>query len=210
MKTKMQNHPDYWLFHSMKKRCLNGNSRMYRYYGGRGIRVCERWQSPPYSGFANFLEDMGPRPDPSFTLDRINNDGDYEPSNCRWATRETQYENRSTTLWFKANGLRLTATQWAKKLGLAGGQTVSNRIRKGVSPEIALSARRLKRNPEIFKNAVEAAAKKRRAQTHCKRGHPLSGENLHIYVNKKGAKARVCKECKRLNNSGGILSPSRA
>lgn len=75
---------------SMRQRCTNPNSQGYADYGGRGIKVCERWNS-----FLNFLEDMGDRPE-GMTLDRINNDGDYEPSNCRWATRLEQNHNQRT------------------------------------------------------------------------------------------------------------------
>lgn len=80
--------PTYESWRAMKKRCQNPNHKYYEYYGGRGVEVCESWQD-----FANFLADMGERPE-NTTLDRINNDRNYEPKNCRWATRKEQIQNR--------------------------------------------------------------------------------------------------------------------
>lgn len=89
MKAEYTKHPMYRGYHTMLTRCRNPKSKDYHHYGGRGITVCDRWQQH----FLNFLEDMGERPTPKHTLDRINNDGNYEPSNCRWATRTMQVRN---------------------------------------------------------------------------------------------------------------------
>src|SRR5882672_2593482 len=82
--------PEWSCWRAMQDRCYNKNIEQYLYYGERGITVCQRW----INNFEDFLRDMGHRPTPNHSIDRINNDGNYEPSNCRWATKKEQIQNR--------------------------------------------------------------------------------------------------------------------
>ena len=90
----------YWIWQGMIRRCTNPNNKSYHNYGGRGIEVCERWLK-----FEDFLADMGERPD-GLTIDRIDNDGNYEPGNCRWATRKEQRANQRPGPWQEVPGER--------------------------------------------------------------------------------------------------------
>lgn len=85
--------PEWRTWVGMRKRCLTETDKAYRHYGGRGINICARW-----SAFENFLADMGRKPSPDHSIDRIDNDGNYEPGNCRWATRLEQSRNKRTTI----------------------------------------------------------------------------------------------------------------
>jgi hypothetical protein len=82
--------PEYDIWVKMKQRCYNSNNNDYKNYGNRGITICDRW----LNSVENFLEDMGKRPNSDYSIDRINNDGNYEPSNCRWATKSEQNNNK--------------------------------------------------------------------------------------------------------------------
>lgn len=130
----MHTSPEYWAWRDMKRRCLNPNARDFANYGARGIQVCERWRE----SFCAFFDDMGLRPSPQHSLDRINNDGNYEPGNCRWATVKEQLQNRRTTSWVTFKGETKTRTEWCRIQGIAPLMFL-RRIQAGWSVEKALS-----------------------------------------------------------------------
>lgn len=101
---------EYQCWQDMRRRCLNPKRRDYARYGGRGIKVCDRWAS-----FATFLADMGPRPSPKHSLDRIDNLGHYEPGNCKWATAAEQTRNRRSNLHVTIDGVTKVAADWEKE-----------------------------------------------------------------------------------------------
>jgi hypothetical protein len=113
----MWNIPEYTVWQQVKDRCLNPNSQKYRRYAGRGIQICERWSV----SFVHFYEDMGPRPSPKHSLDRIDNDGDYHKDNCRWTTSIVQTNNRSDNVFLVFNGRRQTLANWSRELGFKPG-----------------------------------------------------------------------------------------
>ncbi len=126
--------PEYRVWKTMLSRCYNQNFPKYATYGARGITVCERWRYD----FAAFLEDMGPRPSPRHSIDRIDNDGNYEPGNCRWASLEEQANNRRNNTMLTHDGQTLTIAQWSRETGISYTALVQ-RIANGWTTEHALT-----------------------------------------------------------------------
>ena len=102
----------YRTWHTMRRRCRDKKFRDFPYYGGRGIKVCERWNS-----FEKFLEDMGERP-PGMTLDRKDNNGNYEPGNCRWSTALVQMNNTRGNKYLTYDGKTMSLSDWARHVGI--------------------------------------------------------------------------------------------
>lgn len=114
---------EHTIWNHMWKRCVDPRNEAYARYGGRGIKVCDRWRD-----FFTFVEDMGKRPSKRHSLDRIDNDGNYEPSNCRWASHNQQINNRRSTVWItSSDGQTKTLTQWAAELGVSR-ETIKRRL----------------------------------------------------------------------------------
>jgi hypothetical protein len=124
---------EYWIWNSMRQRAINPKHKQYADYGGRGIGLCERWLK-----FENFYADMGPRPSKGHSIERKENDKGYEPSNCRWATRTEQNQNKRNNRFITANGETLCLAEWARRLNCINS-TILGRIKMGWSEEKAVT-----------------------------------------------------------------------
>ena len=129
-KFSARSHREYWVWLSMIRRCTYTKEPAYKHYGGRGIQVCERWRT----SFWNFLADMGERPSPELQLDRIDNDGNYEPGNVRWATIEENANNKRSNRILFLNGVKYTASRFAKEFGFDSACVLS-RMNAGLTGE---------------------------------------------------------------------------
>ena len=125
--------PEYRAWNGMRTRCYNAGHQAHRYYADRDIQVCARWRE----SFEAFLSDVGLRPSASHTLDRIDNDGHYEPGNVRWATRIEQAQNKRTNVLFTYKGETRCARAWERLYGLPN-QTLARRLGAGWSLADAL------------------------------------------------------------------------
>lgn len=123
----------------MKRRCYAPSAIEFKNYGGRGIKVCDRWRD----SFENFLEDMGPPPSPRHTIDRINSDGNYEPSNCRWADKKTQARNTRRNVRYDLHGKLLTLPEISEIAGVPL-VTIRKRLQAGHSIDVAASTTNLR------------------------------------------------------------------
>ena len=121
----------YTSYIDAKRRCTNPNTKNFHHYGGRGIKFL-------FNGFEEFFADVGPRPGKEYSLDRINNEGNYEPGNCRWATIKIQSRNKRTNRNLTYQNETLCLKSWAERLGL-NHKTISKRLDYGWSVEKALS-----------------------------------------------------------------------
>ncbi len=125
---------EYAIWCQMKNRCLSPKVKGYHNYGGRGIKVCGRW----IDSFENFYADMGPRPSPKHSIDRIDNSGDYCPENCEWRTQKQQCRNTRTNRVLEFRGEKRTLIEWSEILGVRRCM-IKDRLRRGWSAEEALS-----------------------------------------------------------------------
>lgn len=125
---------EYRIWGLIKDRCFNDRGESYAYYGARGITMCERWRND----FSAFYADMGPRPSPKHQVDRIDNNGNYEPGNCRWAVGLVQANNKRNNVNVTAFGKTQTVAQWSRETGISD-KVIYKRLVRGWSPERAVA-----------------------------------------------------------------------
>lgn len=133
MKHGMTGTVEHRCWKKIRERCFNARCKDFPDYGGRGITICDRWET-----FANFLSDMGPRPAGCTSIDRLNVHGNYEPGNCRWATARQQARNRRSSRIVEHNGQRKCLAEWAEQFGI-NQIILAKRLARGWSVERALN-----------------------------------------------------------------------
>jgi hypothetical protein len=106
--------PEYEVWRCMRRRCYQPDFDSYPKYGGKGIKVCKRWHN-----FGNFMADMGPRPSKRHSIDRLDARKDYSPSNCKWATPIEQASHKSSNVFLKLGGEKLTISEWSRRTGIS-------------------------------------------------------------------------------------------
>lgn len=182
----------YHVWRSMKDRCTNQNSAEYANYGGRGITVCDRW----INDYKTFEADMGPRPK-GHSIDRIDVNGNYEPSNCRWANKRTQAMNRRSAVYVTVEGKSYRAITLAELAGVKT-DTIIYRANKGRPlTEVIHEGRHHFYDVAAMVAGHKAAAA---ARTHCRNGHLFTEETTHLRKD-GGRQCRVChnEKMRRLN-----------
>ncbi len=130
----LSNTPEWEVWKTMKQRCHNPKSKRYPEWGGRGIVVCEQWRK----SFEVFISDIGNRPSSQHQIERINNNGNYEPGNVKWATRSEQARNKRNNRLFDANGMSMTIPAWSEMFGVKQGVIANRLYRLGWSVEDAV------------------------------------------------------------------------
>lgn len=148
----MHDTPEYIAWRSMKNRCDLPSCKSYKNYGGRGITYSPRWND-----FSNFIADMGKRPTSLHSLDRIDNEGDYTPDNCRWATMTTQLNNKRSSRYITHNGETKTITQWSAQAGITPS-CMNRRLQYHWSMEKILSTPSLRPSPAAAASSSPDAA----------------------------------------------------
>jgi hypothetical protein len=176
----------------MIERCRNAKHPKAARYVGRGIRVCDRWLG--HDGFLAFLADVGRRPSPKHSLDRIDNNGHYEPGNVRWATKIEQARNTSANNLVTAFGETLTQAAWAERFGL-DWHTIRGRLAYGWPAERAVSDPAMTR-AESGRRSAEERSKTYEPTATCPSGHLMTGSNVRIEPRSGHRRCRTCERAR--------------
>lgn len=179
-------HSLYQTWSNIIQRCENPKSSSFHNYGGRGIKICERWRN----SFHDFATDMGERPF-GMSIDRMDNDKGYEPGNCRWATRSEQARNTRGRRLIEFEGQMRHVAELAEQFGI-DMKTIHWRATQGWTMEKVLSKEMRWNNSESQRKAVAVHAEQKKAETHCKRGHEFTPDNTYLHGNR-----RACRHCRR-------------
>lgn len=142
--------PEYKAWMMIKERCFDPNCENWERYGGRGITICPEWADD----FSAFLAHVGRRPRPSDSIERIDNDGNYEPGNVKWATKKEQARNRRSNVLLTYNNETMTLIEWSERTGFSHA-TISQRLRRGMTVEQALTTPLMKIYPKKATRAVD-------------------------------------------------------
>ena len=161
----MSKTPEHCAWVSMKQRCTNPKKKEYPHYGGRGIKVCDKW----FNSFVAFLADVGMRPSDKHSIDRIDVDGNYEPSNVRWAIQQEQIDNTRVVRMIELNGKKQSISAWEREMNLPKG-TVNRREAAGWSIEEAITTPSIKGQKKHMKVQRDYSTYKRN-------GHGRFGTN---------------------------------
>lgn len=145
--------PEYRTYRSMKKRCLDPKNNRFNSHGGRGVTICERW----LSSYSNFLEDMGRKPSPKHSIERIDNNGNYCKENCHWATSIQQANNRRSNKILTLNGQSKTIAEWGRITGF-GWSVIQQRLRRGDTVEQSLTTPVRKIKPRCLESRLSSSA----------------------------------------------------
>jgi hypothetical protein len=130
----LSNSSEYRIWHNIRKRCYVSSDPGFHNYGARGISMCPRW----LEDFRSFYADMGARPSPKHSIERIDNNGNYDPYNCKWATRLEQNNNSRRNRFMEHNGKRQTVAQWSRDTGVPS-RVIITKLNRGISPEEILT-----------------------------------------------------------------------
>lgn len=195
--------PLYGVWQGMRRRCLTPTFKQWADYGGRGIKICPEWDS-----FERFVSDMGPRPSDHHSLDRIDNDGDYTPSNCRWATKLEQQRNQRTTRRVQIEGKTYLVCALASLSGLKH-ETIEGRAKKGMTYDQVMAKTRYTFTGGVRK-AIETRVRNQHNATHCRHGHEWTPENTAI-TPQGWKRCRACHRAKmkRLNDNKRLIAAAQ-